>query len=210
MAFPTTSTLDAFNRADGALGSAWSGPIDPTDSTPTLFSNAVVGVSSVFSSAYWNGATFGDCECYLTLNSDEYGYVFTRINTPNTAGLDCFFFRVEKSSGNCDWFLIIDDATVTSHTFAATIPTTTQIGMDTRNVGADIVCRTYIDGVLQTTETVVGGVATYAANVANPGYIGFALYGAGNDTSRSIDNFGGGSLTTGTVTPRTGGSPLRY
>ena len=62
--FPTTPVLDNFNRANGAVGSPWTGDVNGL----TVAGNALTQTCCVVS-AVWNGATFGpDQEAYITLN----------------------------------------------------------------------------------------------------------------------------------------------
>ena len=65
--FPTTSVLDNFNRANGAIGSSWTGQ---NDSSFTVSSNQLANNSSGLDSfAAWSPASFGaDQEAYVTLS----------------------------------------------------------------------------------------------------------------------------------------------
>ena len=64
--FPTTSMLDNFNRANGAIGSSWTGQ---NDSSFTISSNQLaINSSGLDSFAAWSPASFGaDQEAYVTL-----------------------------------------------------------------------------------------------------------------------------------------------
>lgn len=192
MAFPSTSVLDAFNRANGALGANWGGPIDPSDTVPTIFSNAMVGTASVFNSAYWNVSTYLNTECYFTYTSDEWVYAFSRIGAPNTAGLDCVFSRVRDSGNEIETYIVVDGATVASDTTTGAITGSGQFGTYTRNSGDDILVDTYLNGSIIRSSTFTGAVSLYPA-VAVAGYLGVALYGDGDSLTRSIDDFGGGT-----------------
>ena len=65
--FPTTPVLDNFNRANGAIGSNWTGQ---NDSSFTVFSNQLaINSSGLDSFAAWSPASFGaDQEAYVTLS----------------------------------------------------------------------------------------------------------------------------------------------
>ena len=67
MAFPTTGILDAFTRADGAIGGSWVTPFFG-DTAPTIVSNQVKApVLGGWAGARYNAATYGaDCETYIT------------------------------------------------------------------------------------------------------------------------------------------------
>ncbi len=62
--FPTTSVLDDFNRADGALGAPWLG------TTGLFVSQNQLTQTCCYATPVWNGGTFGpDQEAYVTLST---------------------------------------------------------------------------------------------------------------------------------------------
>jgi len=82
-AFPSTGILDDFNRADGSLGSTWSGS---TAGYAIASSQLSVGEGDVF----WNAARFGvDQEAFVTLAA---------IN-PNSSEIDLLL----KAQSNTSW-----------------------------------------------------------------------------------------------------------
>lgn len=68
MAFPTTSVLDAFNRADGDPGSAWSAAYG-ANGKPAIETNQLKNTTGTAANSgmYWNTREFTDCEVYLTI-----------------------------------------------------------------------------------------------------------------------------------------------
>ncbi len=66
MAFPTTSVLDDFNRADSAsMGANWTGALWSGEADLDIVSNQAKTVTGTWNSAYWNPASFGpDCEVF--------------------------------------------------------------------------------------------------------------------------------------------------
>ena len=85
--FPSTGVLDNFNRANGAIGSNWSG----NKSGYSISSNQLlVGTSGSNSDIYWNASSFdADQEAYIT---------FTQLNT-NAVEQDLLL----KSQSNSTW-----------------------------------------------------------------------------------------------------------
>lgn len=91
MAFPTTSILDNFNRANqGPPPSAsWGGDaFSGVASQLKVISNQLANGAGAFSSAYWSAATFGpDSEVYCTVNTlpangNELAFFVARLTTP--------------------------------------------------------------------------------------------------------------------------------
>jgi hypothetical protein len=104
MAFPTTSLLDDFDRANSNLNAGnWAAPIFSGDSTLAITSNQCCGASG-FCSSYWAASTFGpDSECYAVLpvvpasaNGVE---VFCRITNPDSGNENNYFLHVQKAAG---------------------------------------------------------------------------------------------------------------
>lgn len=96
MAAPTTSTLDTFVRANGALGANW-GIMDPNFGSHSIISNLAAGVASNWASNYWTPATFAaDQECWVT-GMANLGYLglYVRASNPNTTTLNAY-------AGVCD------------------------------------------------------------------------------------------------------------
>lgn len=202
MAFPTTPVLDDFNRANGALGANWGAPSASGDATPTIFSNAMVAGSGVYGSAYWNPATYLDCEVYATFTHDSACFVWTRIHDANTAGLDVVYSLFHIDTGTIEVLADVNGSNVwaPASITGLTLVSGDQFGMTTQNIADDIVVEVFQNGVSRGVKTLTGGVTTYAATIASAGNIGVALFGGGDTLARSLDNFGGGSLATVSVT----------
>jgi len=205
VAFPSTPILDNFNRADGALGANWTAPPQATDSTPEIFSNVVTGVGSLNNSAYWNAATFGATEAFLTIPTSVVGGArfspYARIQNPNSATVFAAYiaeFRMDLST--IDVFRIYNNTySSTLGQISSAVSAGNKVGTKVTTVGPSIRIETWIDAgagwVQKQSIYDVGAVASYPL-LANDGYIGFRLYGGGlTDTTRSIDDFGGGYST---------------
>lgn len=112
MAFPTTSILDNFNRADGAIGGSWTAPMWTGDGTPQISTNQLTGAANVgnYYDAYWNASSFGpDTEAYVTIatrgnagNADEL-YIDVR-GTPGT--VTSYQLDIAMGSPNDTWQVI--------------------------------------------------------------------------------------------------------
>lgn len=201
MAFPTTSVLDDFNRADGGLGSNWGAPAFPGHGTPTVWTNAMVAPGSTWSNAYWSAATYQDCEVYATMTHDTGMRVMARLSDPGGTSVDYIdaIFRVDNDTIELYWGIDWSDVGSWGPT-TYTISDGDQCGLRVTNDGDDIVVEIYVNGTLAHTETITGGVTSYPT-LAAAGYIGAGHYGGGNNLSRSLDNFGGGTYSaTQTIT----------
>lgn len=106
MAFPTTSVLDDFNRANtGPPPSAsWSTGAIPGNGGMKVVSNQVGGDTNSGCDAYYNVATYGpDSEAYITLavkpaTTAEFWWLSLRLATPGTAGVDGYEIDVTSNA----------------------------------------------------------------------------------------------------------------
>src|SRR5690606_30238502 len=100
MAFPTTSVIDDFNRADsGTLGSNWSRGDGGTDIGSIGDEECALG--ETFGEMYWNAQQFGpDCEAFVNVtdpsptNVDGHGVAarLTGVGTANWSGYVVYVF----------------------------------------------------------------------------------------------------------------------
>lgn len=205
MAFPTTGILDAFNRANGALGSNW-GAVFGSHDVPYIWTNAMVGVSSADNSAYWNAATYQDCEVYADMDADTYGVLYARLSDPNTGTENLMVGRFRADTDQILFGIVYNGSLVTGdwlNTIGVTVPAACQIGMTVTNDGNDYDLEFFLDAVSAGTYTVTNGAVTYP-DLAAAGYIGLQLYGGGDTLGRSLDNFGGGTIAATLYTVPTG------
>lgn len=204
MAFPTTSVLDNFNRADGALGTNWSlaynyfGAGDPT------ISGNVVVCGTGYHVMYWNALTPGaDQESYIDVPT-KWG----SIETPSEGvAVECRMANYAQSTwrgyevmvlsvtgtGNDTWHVNrIDDHVATQ--LGATV---TREYADGDSVGIEAIGTTikaYHKSGGTWTE-----VASRTDSTYNDGGIGF--YAGRDATNWQYDNFGGGTVVGGAATP---------
>jgi len=179
--WPTTSVLDDFNRANGALGANWS---EEGFTACTISSNTVTGTADEdINLAVWQGATFSDCEAwisYVTLADEGLDGSGIQLTVRFDSGtLDGYFVGWDEVSNT------IDFGTVSGGSFSG-YPTAfsfdTGDALMLRAVGNQISWYHSDEGaefVLQDTET----DGTYTS-----GDIGFWV----NDQTIRVDNFGGG------------------
>jgi hypothetical protein len=185
--FPFTSVLDNFNRANGAIGSNWSG----YTTAFSILSNQL-DVTSTGWNTYilWKNTSFGaDQEAYVTLtqvdsaSSNEQSLILkSQSNTASTSGLIYIMYdgvghtvQVWTYHPTQDWVQ-----------YGANIPVTfvngDQLGARARPDGT---VEIYRNGTLLATRNI-----TAWPYYANGGYIGLWFV---NAPGALIDNFGGGT-----------------
>lgn len=196
MAFPTTSILDAFNRAD-------EGPPPSANWTADPFNVSTVGHEVISNAAsngqhtYWSAASFAaDQEAYVTisnLNGGTGGGLFMRVQSPGTSGADGY---------ECNWngttvsvTRVIDayavETTIDSVTTTAAA-TGYKFGVEVTGTGATVTIKCYIDTgsgwTLVLTASDTGGT-----RITSGGYIGMF-----SQPVTSLDDFGGGAIVSAT------------
>lgn len=197
MAFPTTSVLDNFNRANGDAGSNYTangynfGFVIPQISSNTLKRN-----SSGTSDAYWNVAQYGpDVEAYIDIStdlvSDDYGFSIRFIN-PVSANVSGYFLHIGASAADTTKIERVDNGafTVLGSSVAQTWATGEKFGVSA--VGSTLSVFRYTAGAwgaAYATRT----DSTYTA----AGYIDIYITG----TTGRYDNFGGGTVVVAPVIP---------
>jgi len=201
--FPSTSVLDNFNRADGSVGSNWSGA---TSSYSISTNQLLVGSVTYGSEIYWNPASYGaDQEAYFT---------FAQVNSAATAqGL------VLKAQSNTGWgngllsvYYVPSSGVVQVWTYtpsqnwaqrgssiSATFANGDQLGARAKANG-DV--EIYKNGSL------LGTVNVTAWPLYNSGgYIGMGFVSA---SGARVDDFGGGTISSGpTATPTPSATPTQ-
>lgn len=206
MAFPTTSVLDTFTQANGALSANWTAPFIAGGDVPTVNTNMMIGPSPVLdpltASAYWNVSTFGpDSEVYATVpasaTSSEWCILFLRAQNMGTGtycAYRCFANIGSDALGIYRWYNNAQAAVV--YEDAQTMAVGDKWGFSAVTSGTDIILTAYRDSgagfvqVIQVTDT---NVISGSPLLGNAGYIAAQLYGSGS-TTRALDDFGGGTL----------------
>ena len=196
--FPTTNILDDFNRANGAIGSNWSG----TTSGYSIASNRLdVGSGDYL---FWNTSSFGpNQEAFVTVTNVD----------PN-AGEQDLILKSQSSSGWSSgvievWYSASSSIVqVWTYTYSqgwvqrgADIPVTFANGDQFgARATADGQVKVYRNGTLLATRDV-----TAWPYYANGGYIGLWFINASNAV---LDDFGGGTATQASLLP--GGKTLGW
>jgi PKD repeat protein len=192
--FPTTDVLDDFNRANGAIGSDWTG----STSGYTISSNKLRHIGYGDQDIYWKTPTFGtDQEVYVTLDTvDPYGTEMALVLKSQSrydyySGLIAVVYnqgeeevQVWTYTSSQNWVArgsVISVTFADGDQFGARATASGQVGV-------------YKNGSL-VGERSITGWPYYSSG----GYIGLFGYNAGDII---LDDFGGGtSGTPPTVTP---------
>jgi len=185
MAFPTTSIIDDFNRANGGWGAAWT--TDFGDAAPVIVSNQ--GASS---GVGWSGATYNTTyaanqEVYFTVpvSADNRVVVYSRYASTNGYALDINTVLNTSATANFNIARVTGGALSTLVNVRQDVSSGDGIGFSV--VGSTITAY-YKSGagawtqVLQTTD------ATHNQS----GKIGIEIF---NNVQR-IDDFGGGAVVS--------------
>jgi hypothetical protein len=103
--FPTTSVLDTFDRADGALGANWTTPALGDSFSPYIETNVLRYPNTGQASGCWNGVSAADVEVFYTLTqlnaAGDYAKLLFRCDTASAGSTTAYIVRVVQSSG--DW-----------------------------------------------------------------------------------------------------------
>lgn len=200
MGSPGLAVLDDFNRANGALGANWSGPTYSGDTALSVISNTAGGNSSTFFDSNWSASSFGpDTEVYATLstvpaNGNE-AYMHARIQSPNTAGMDCYELSCVMASGADTLSLrrVIDATPTEIATRSVTVSSGDRIGLIVFGTGATVTLQIWYSsgGAGAWTQQGADVSDTNASRITASGRIGL---GTQNNAAR-WDNFGGGTIT---------------
>jgi len=185
--FPSTGITDNFNRANGALGSGWSGN---TTGYSILSNQLDVGTTE---DVYWNTSSFGaDQEAFVTLatidpNATEIGLI---LKAQSSTGLGAGLIEVlYQPSGNYVQVWTYRNTSEGWRQRGTNIPVTFAAGNQFgARAKANGLVDVYKNGTLLATRDV-----TAWSYSASGGYIGLFNIGAPNTL---LDNFGGGTVTS--------------
>ncbi|HEY7418595.1 MAG TPA: hypothetical protein VH593_25685, partial [Ktedonobacteraceae bacterium] len=190
MPFPTTPVLDNFNRANGGVGSAWTGPAWQASAYPLIASNRIVRTGAGYGGISWNAGTFGpDTEVYITCGVKPTADVgcFLIIKSPVLTGqysgyrLDCY---PNHSSGQFILYRVDNNTLTQLGTVTQAITAGDSWGLET--IGTSFrVCYKAAAGAW----TYIGSTFT-DTTYNNAGYIGVML---ASDSTAAYDDFGGGT-----------------
>ena len=201
--FPVTGVLDTFNRADGVIGTNWTGD----KSSYQITANQLVAASSGM--IFWNSSSFGpEQEAYVTFaNIDAAATNMDLLLKSQTITKESFL-----EIGYNPLKKIIQVVSYTKAqgyvTYGATIPVTFSNGDQLgARVSAEGKVNIYKNGIFMGMRDV-----TAWPYYASGGYVGILSWG-GSPNNTIYDNFGGGTLAsvlptyTATVVPSTTFTP---
>ncbi len=182
--FPATGILDAFDRANGAIGSGWNGD----KSSFTISGNRLVATSGGM--LFWNAASFGaDQEAYVTLaNIDSATTNMDLLLKSQTMAKDSFLeinYNPVKKTLQVETYTKAQGYVSYGAAISVTFLNGDLLGA---RAAADGTVSLYRNGILLGTRNVSAW-----ANSASGGYIGLLSWGG---TTSAYDNFGGGTLTS--------------
>lgn len=184
MPFPTTSVLDNFDRANGDLGSNWTGPIANGADDTTISSNQVTGATANICTDGWNPSTVGpDCEAHIGVptRSGQVGlYLGLSALTSSPNG----YYARTDDVGNWIIWRIDSGSFVQLGSTVADYNSYTAIGFE--RIGSTLKLYRLTSG--SWVEVMSRTDATYTA----AGYIGFRV----SNTTIRVNDFGGGTITT--------------
>lgn len=190
MAFPTTSILDNFNRADTGPppSSNWTTGLLGASSGLKVLTNQLKINTTVDGSGYWNVQTFGpDCEIYLKVATIGTGYqnyyLMSRITNPAGAWT-CYCFYMDVANGAALYKLTsTGNSLLTSN---ATVCT-----------NGDVLGISVIGTALVGYKNGTSIISASDGSLTTAGYIG--LYIADQNGLARFDDFGGGAIAAATL-----------
>jgi hypothetical protein len=200
VAFPSASILDGFDRANGAIGANYS-PIFSFTSQSFNVSASLCApdntTGDTWESAYWDTTRFGpNCECYLTVTtlhnlSTTYHQLAVRMTTPGVDTWDGYLVELEESACVITVYRVDNEAPTQLGATVAYSPT------NGYKLGAEA------SGSIISAYTSTGTWAQSASRADNTysasGYIGFTMYEFGAGGTLRYNDFGGGTIVTGSV-----------
>jgi hypothetical protein len=192
MAFPTTSVLDQFTRANGDPGANWNGPSFGDANKLTIFSNQIESAAAAFGSECWVASTFGPgIEVYADLASAISGGGSVRLlilDSP-TSGTANGYYLVADSGNNFNLAKSVSGS-------GSTIQTGTQAVASGDSFGLQWIGTTVAGWYKAAAGAWTQIVSIVDASVANAAgfYIGIEL--STNIGGNLLDNFGGGTAVT--------------
>lgn len=188
MPAPSTSILDAFTRADsGTLGASWGTNVHSGWPTFAIVTNAASNGASAFHSNYWATSLGADQEAYCTVTSTDMPKIICRMSNPG-ASPNYYEFSYD-GAGNA--YLIKQVSGIGRTQMGSNIFITINVGDSIGIQAQGSTVRAYHKPSAGAW-TLVGERTD--SDIPNGGFIGFTASGAALVT---LDDFGGGTLSSG-------------
>lgn len=189
MAFPTTSVLDDFNRANTGPppASSWSNSIQGSGLNGLqVVSNSLQNSGSFEQrESYWNVATFGpDSEVYITVTTVGITAMrlYTRLASPGAAGADGY---VAYFTSTTLFMYRMDDTALTQLGASVSVSYS-----DGDSLGLEA-----ISNAITTYKKTAGGAWASIASRTDGTYTAAGNIGVGTDAQNWVlDDFGGGTI----------------
>lgn len=195
---PSTSILDNFNRADGALGSNWTGPWDAANPASCAIASNEATSSVDFNDMVWNTLLAQDQEAFFTafVGSPSLGIRWQGIGTSSFSG---YLVELVSTPG-----YEITKALNGGYSALASgaIPAWTP-GRKFWMTAIGNVLTGYLDVDGNSGYSQIFQVTDSSSPILGQGYIGAEVH-----TSNTIDGFGGGAISSAQQVPFTVGSVL--
>lgn len=199
MAFPTTGTIDDFNRADGSLGVNWTGDIFAAAwEEPDVASNLCkVDASNPFSNAWYNVAQYGpDCEvwCDIVVTPTAAFRLYARVQNPGTGSQDGY----ELETDTINFYIVkdVDTARTTLQTiFGEACASGDSIGLEVTG-SASTTLRAYKKPSGGSWAQIGTDQVDSSSPVTGAGFMGLCFVNDSVGGTR-ISNFSGGNVNTG-------------
>lgn len=199
MAFPSTSLLDNFNRADSSpLDGSWDVPLDVLNDGLALIGNrAAIDAGGDFSFAFWNGSTPGaDCEVWATLPAVpaiDGAFLLARINyNSDLSQYEGYALVVYQVDGSGQVNITDFYASGDGNGFGASMGS---FNTGAALAGGDAFGLEIVGETLTAYYKPAAGSWTSLGSVTNSLYAAAGQIGAGvyNESEIGLDDFGGGS-----------------
>lgn len=192
MAFPNSSLLDAFTRADAAsLGASWGIDVEANYPSLAIVTNRAQQ-AAVFKSNYWLTQFGADQEVWATIVAlQSAAFMRLILRGQNLGPTATFYYLTIDYNGAC----YLDKQIAGSSSNLSTIGGAGFVAAGNK-MGVQVVGST-----LKVFKDTGGGFAQVGvdvtdATITGAGYIGMMI---GNGTGGTLDDFGGGTYTTVTL-----------
>jgi hypothetical protein len=204
MAFPTTSVIDDFNRANASdLGSNWTRAFNfgVASNRLTVASNRATPPANFYGEDAYTAASYGpDSEAYATL-----------ISTPAAGGDFGVFARYTGPNASAQGYRLAITAAgswqVSAYTGGSTTPRNIgsaasqavaagdSFGMEVTGTGATVTIKLYHKPAAGSWTLLATVTDTHANRITGSGNVG--VYSFNNGSGGALDDFGGGTVVAG-------------
>lgn len=209
MAFPTTSIIDNFNRANEGppLSSSWSRTFYATSGLEVVSNGAMQDDVNQVAGEYRNTGTYGpDSEAYITITtratSGDYCTVWVdaRLQDPNASTIDGYEVEMVMREGNTTvnivriWKIVNNSFSQLGSDINTTISNGDSFGIEVTGTGTVTIKAYHKPSGGSWGE--IGSATDSSSPINSAGYIGIGIYDSGS-AQTVLDDFGGGTVVAG-------------